>query len=138
MPDITVDDATYDALRLAANAAGVPVGEVVRRALAALAAAAPRAERDPWQEVEVYAEYRGRRVEGRFVPATARLAVTTGELAGQVFASPSAAAGAVLAALNPARDARTNGWRFWHVTSTGDHLDTLRAPQVPPTSQRRG
>lgn len=135
MPEIPVDVRTYDALRLAANAAGVPIEEIVRRAVAALMAATPPAEPDPWDEVAVYAEYRGRRFEGRFVPATSRLAVTTGELAGQVYDSPSAAAGAVVALVNPARDARTNGWRFWHVASTGDHLDALRAarsPDVPP------
>ena len=135
MPEITVDAPTYEALRLAANVAGVPIGEIVRRGLAALAAANPPAEPDPWDEVPVVAEYLGRRFEGRFVPATSRLVITTGELAGRAFHSPSAAAGAVVAAVNPARDARTNGWRFWHVAETGDHLDVLRAARphhVPP------
>ena len=132
MPEITVDQATYDAVRLAANAAGVTLSEIVRRALAALAAAEPPAERDPWAEVPVHGEYRGRRVEGLFLPATSRLVVTTGALAGREFASPTAAATAVVALSNPERTSSTNGWRFWHVAS-GDFLDAVRSGAHPPT-----
>ena len=127
MPDIPVDQATFDAVRLAANASGLTMSDVVRRALATLAAADPAPERDPWVEVPVYAEYRGRRVEGLFLPATSRLVVTTAPLAGREFASPTAAAGAVVAEVNPGRTSPTNGWRFWHVTASGEFLDVLRA-----------
>lgn len=133
MPEITVDQATYDALRLAANAAGVTMSEIIRRALAALTAGEPPPEPDPWVDVPVYGEYRGRRVEGRFLPATSRLVVTTGSLAGQEFASPTAAATAVVALANPARASSTNGWRFWHVAESGDFLDVLRSAAHPPT-----
>lgn len=126
MPEIVVDAQTYDLLRIAANTAGVPISEIVRRGVSALLGEEPPADPDPWEEVPVYAEYRGRRFDGLFVAATARLVVTTGELAGQAFNSPSAAAGAVLAVVNPDRDARTNGWRLWKVAATGDYLDVLR------------
>jgi len=133
VPEITVDAQTYDVLRIAANAAGVPISEIVRRGVAALRGETPPPEPDPWEEVPVYAEYRGRRFEGMFVAATARLVVTSGELAGRAFGSPSAAAGAVLAAVNPDRDARTNGWRLWRVAATGDYLDVLRTRRLPRT-----
>ncbi len=133
MPEITVDAQTYDLLRVAANAAGVPISEIVRRGMAALRGETPPPESDPWEEVPVYALYRGRRFDGMFVAATARLVVTSGELAGRAFASPSAAAGAVVAAVSPGRDPRTNGWRLWRVAATGDYLDVLRTRRPPRT-----
>lgn len=133
MPDITVDAQTYEQLRVAAIADGVPISEIVRRGVAALRGELPPPQRDPWEEVPVYAMYRGRRFDGLFVAATSRLVVTSGELAGRAFASPSAAAGAVVAAVSPERDARTNGWRLWRVADTGDYLDVLRTRRSPRT-----
>ena len=131
MPEIAVDSETYELLRVAANAAGVPISEIVRRAMAALRGEAPPPEQDPWREVPVSVTYLGRRFDGLFVAATGRLVVTTGELAGRAFPSPSAAASAVIGVVNPSRDARTNGWRFWHVTENGDYLDVLRPRRRP-------
>jgi hypothetical protein len=136
VPEITVDVETYDLLRVAANAAGVSISEVVRRGVAALRGDPPPPDPDPWEEVPVYATYRGLRFDGLFVAATARLVVTTGELAGQAFSSPSAAAGAVVALVNPGRDARTNGWRLWRLAATGDYLDVLRSRRLPRTDRR--
>ena len=131
MPQIDVDEPTYDALRIAANAAGVSMSEIVVRALAALAHEAPRPVADPWDEVPIFTNYAGRRVDARFLPATRRVVITSGPLAGRDFASPSAAAGAVIAATRPGTDTRANGWRFWHVASSGDYLDGLRSPGTP-------
>lgn len=131
MPQIDVDQPTYDAIRIAANAAGVPMGVIVARALAAFARETPPGTADPWTEVRIYAEYLGQRVEGRFLPATRRVVLTSGPLAGRDFPSPSAAAAAVIRETNPARDARTNGWRFFHVASSGQHLDVLRSSPAP-------
>ncbi len=130
VPQIDVDDDTYGALRIAANAAGVSVGEVVARALAALGREAPPpTPADPWVDVPIYTEYLGQRVEAVFLPATRRVLITSGPLAGKEFATPSAAAGAVVASRNPRVNPRSNGWRFWHVTATGDYIDTVRSPR---------
>jgi hypothetical protein len=75
----------------------------------------------------VWGEYDGRRVEGEYLPATRRLTVTSDPLAGTTFKTPSGAARSVIAALNPARNAaQANGWRFWHITETGERLEVLR------------
>ena len=129
MNAIELDDETAARVRFAARVAGVSESEIVARAVRALTeeadeAAAPR---DPWDAVEVFAEYADQRVEGTYVPATRRLTVTSGALAGQTFRSPSAAAGAVIAALNPARaTTQASGWRFWKVTATHHRLESLR------------
>jgi hypothetical protein len=133
VPQIDVDDDTYGALRIAANAAGVSVGEVVARALAALGRETPPpTPTDPWAEVPIYAEYLGARVEAKLLPATRRVLITSGSLAGKEFATPSAAAGAVVAERNPHVNPRSNGWRFWHVAETGDYIDTVRSPRPSP------
>src|SRR5687767_3429214 len=84
----------------------------------------PPAVKEPWTPIEVYGEYNGERVEGKYLPATKRLTVTTGTLAGQSFKSPSGAARAVVAVLNPERTAtQTNGWRFWHDAETLQRIE---------------
>lgn len=126
MPKITVDAETYELLRVTAADAGLTIPELVRRLLSELLGDTPP-EPEPRDEVAVYAEYRGRRFEGTFTPATSELVVTSGELAGRAFATPSAAAGAVLRVVNPERTSRANGWLLWHVAATGEHLHVLRA-----------
>lgn len=77
--------------------------------------------------MEVHGTYRNQRVTGVFDPGARRLTVTSGPVAGRSFKSPSAAVRAVIAAANPARvAAQSNGWRFWHVTATGERLDHYR------------
>lgn len=130
MPQFELDDETYARVRLAARVAGISPDEVVRRALDALIAeedqAAPTA-RDPWEPIELYAEYEGRRIDAKYLPATRRLTITSEPLAGQTFKTPSGAARAVVAALNPSRGAtQTNGWHFWRVAATHDRLAALR------------
>lgn len=127
MPTVEVGDSTYGALRIAANAAGVSVADVIDLALRALADTDPRPPSDPWAEVGIHAEYLGTRVEARFLPATRRVVITTGPLADTTYATPSAAAGAVVAHHGRRTDTRTNGWRFWRVTDTGAYIETVRA-----------
>ena len=75
----------------------------------------------------VYGIYHGRRVEGMFTPATQRLVVTSEPLAGKGFKSPSGAARAVVAALNPARAVpNLNGWTFWRTVATDDRIEIYR------------
>ena len=128
MPRLEVDDETYALVRYAARLLRIPESEFIARAVHALGEGTPGgADRDPWEPVDVFAEYEGRRVTGNYIAATNRMTVTSEPLAGTTYRSPSAAARAVVAALNPARVAtQTNGWRFWKVTATGQRLAVLR------------
>ncbi|HEX8001785.1 MAG TPA: hypothetical protein VF519_03730 [Mycobacteriales bacterium] len=107
----------------------VSEAEVVARAVQAYAREHPPAERpglDPWEPVAVYAQYAEHRVEGLYLPATRRLTVTSGPVAGTRYKTPSGAARAVVAAFNPSRASTTNGWRFWRVVDTDERLEVLR------------
>lgn len=132
MGRIELDDETHALIRFAARLLGVSESEVIARAIAGMSddaadAAPPTSPRDAWEPVPIYAEYDGRRIEAEYVPATRRLIVKSEPLAGQTFKTPSAAARAVVAALNPARVAtHTNGWRFFRVAETHARLDSLR------------
>lgn len=128
MPTIDLDEETHALVRFAARVFAVSESEVVARAVRALTEQNDdRPAFDPWTPVDVYGEYEGHRVEGRYVPATRRLIVTSPPVAGVTFKSPSGAATAVVAALNPGRSAaHTNGWRFWHLVSTNERLEVLR------------
>jgi len=130
---IDIDDQTHAYVRFAARVASVTEAEVVARAVAAYLQEKPNpSPPDPWTPVPVYAEYRGHRVEGQFVPRTQRLVVTGEPAPGRSFKSPSGAARAVVAALNPSRESvHTNGWRFWRLVDTDDRLDVLRRRSYP-------
>lgn len=134
MVRIDVDDETLKLVRFAAQLFGVSESEVVARAVNALAARveAENPTRDPWEPVAIYGEYEGQRVEAKFLPATKRLTIVGEPLAGRAFTSPSAAARAVVGAVNPSRAAaQTNGWRFWRLTGTGERLQVLRPGPAP-------
>ena len=134
MRQIDVDEQTFEVIRLAALVAGVSEAEVVARAVRAMPKGrgdVPTVPVDPWSDVEIYAVYQGRRVEAKFLPATRRVTMTSGPLAGRSFRTPSTAAAAVVADVNPDRGSPTNGWRFWRVVATNAHLDSIRS-SVPP------
>lgn len=129
VPSIEVDEPTATLVRFAARVFGVKESEVVARAVRQFSEGGEeaRAGQDPWQPVEVYGEYEGRIVTGKYLPATRRLTVTSEPLEGSAYKSPSGAARAVVGALNPGRSAtQTNGWRFWHLASTHERLEVLR------------
>jgi hypothetical protein len=87
---------------------------------------------DPWTPVPVHVVYRETQVTGEFLPATHRVKITSGPLAGTKYKSPSGAARAVVAALNPGRaQAQGNGWKFWWVTDHGVRLDVYRKKSGP-------
>ncbi|MEU1516882.1 hypothetical protein ABZ490_32850 [Streptomyces sp. NPDC005811] len=125
MPAIELDRDTYGKVVFAARVMGCTPSEVVGRLVESWSTEEEAAgEADG---VRVYAVYRSERVEGLFDPATRTLAVATGPLSGRAFPSPSAAAMAVIQALNPDRTTpNANGWSFWHVTRTGEELKSLR------------
>lgn len=128
-------------VQFAARASGVSESVIVGRAVDALLAT-PRADDtapvDPWEEVAVHGTYAGHVVEGRYIPATGRLLVTSGPLTGKPFKSPSGAARACIAAINPDRAAtQTNGWTFWHVTGNGARLSAYRGLRGAPVGGTR-
>jgi hypothetical protein len=76
--------------------------------------------------IPVHARYLGKHVEATFESLTGRVKITSGPLGGMTFASPSAAAIAVVESINPQREfSNTNGRTFWTVTATGRSLRSL-------------
>lgn len=131
MRQIQVEDDTYDRLSFAANVFGVTVSDVVTRLVRAMDGLSGRVDNDPGQpdasnEVTVHVVYQGQRVEGVFDQVTNRLQITSGKLSGENFSSPSAAAIAVVEALNPGRtNPQTNGRTFWIIDRTGRPLRSI-------------
>ena len=119
-------------IRLLARAWKITEGEAVDRLLdefeAGSGLASPVAGRaaDP-QLVAVHAEYQGVRVRGFYDTSSRSLEITEGPGATRRFRTPSAAAIAVVSAVNPSVNPNRNGWSFWTVTATGKRLQSIRA-----------
>ena len=135
MPHVELDEHTYDLIMFAARAAGVSPGTIVARLVEEMRSvpAATRPERAPAggeAERPIYAMYRDEEVRAVYHPATRRVRIVSGTLEGRAFRTPSAAAGAVVAAMNPGRQmGRINGLRFWRDAATGARLEA--EAQVP-------
>lgn len=134
MRTIEVDDATYDRLQFAARVAGISMTELIRRLTltsgADLSAGQPATVQPRSGEIEVYATYRGERVDGRLDLETERLRITGGPegLVGRSFRSPTQAAVETVKTINPDRERpETNGWRFWREAGSDRVIDRLRA-----------
>lgn len=128
MANILVGDRTASEIGLLARAWGVTEGEVVDRLLDEFRsgrALVPDLPSDD-NSVAVHAVYRGMRVEGMYSPASSALTITKGPEADRKFRTPSAAAIAVVSALNPSVNPNRNGWSFWTITSTGKRLQAIR------------
>ncbi len=139
MKTIEIDDATYGVLQFAARVAGRSPAELISRLVAETADLPPsrdiasqtRAESphlaDMTDEVPIYANYLGKRIDAVLDPIRETVRVTSGPLAGELFSSPSAAGIKLVETMNPKRQfANTNGWRFWRLTSNKQLIDTLR------------
>jgi hypothetical protein len=127
---VSIDARTAAVVRRRAREFGMSETDFVRRAVSVyLDVLEGTAPRDPWTPVPIYGTYEGHRVEGLFLPATRRVTVTTEPIAGARFKSPSGAARAVVAALNPGRvHSQSNGWRFWRLVESDERLEVLRRP----------
>lgn len=125
MPAIELDKYTHGKVVFAARVMGCTPSDVVRRLVESWSTAEePDSEADG---VRVHAVYRSERVEGLFDPATRSVTITGGPQSGKVFPSPSAAAMAVIQAVNPERTTpNANGWSFWRITRSGEELKSLR------------
>jgi hypothetical protein len=77
-------------------------------------------------EVEIYFEYRGHRIEGLFDSRNHAVEMVRGPAAGQRFRSPSAAAAAAVSGIDPSVSPNRNGWSTWRVKGTGEFLQSLR------------
>lgn len=128
MTQIEFDEATETALRSIAAVRGESVGEVVAFVLREWLASRDEGISNQGHlgtgEIPVFGTYSGQTVEAVFNRASRRVRITSGTLSGRHFDSPSAAAGAVVAALNPGRKhPATNGLTFWR-TAEGRDLKT--------------
>ncbi|MEU4397849.1 hypothetical protein [Micromonospora orduensis] len=129
MAVVEVDEETYGRLAFAAGLFGVSVGEVIARLVdraGVNVTDGPAVDSVDEPDVPVHVIYRGERIAGVFERSSGRLRVTSGDLAGQVFPSPSAAAIGVVERLNPERrNPQTNGRLFWIVDSTQQPLRSI-------------
>lgn len=156
MPTIELDHETYERLMVVARLMNEPVGAVVRRLVDRLATApdtshtpedvdmanraAPKKSAvstpsaatptDAWhgdEWIPVHKIYKGHRIEGTFNAATHELHLSTEPWANKYFASPTAAAVAVVEHFsgNVRETPNTNGRLFWKVTKTGRNLRSI-------------
>jgi hypothetical protein len=95
----------------------------VRQSQPVLDAAATTSEPEP---IPVHADYAGRRTRGLFYPGPGRIEITTGELAGETYRTPTAAARAVVHHHRPEVSPHRNGWNFWLVSANSTPLQTIR------------
>ncbi|MEK6443549.1 hypothetical protein [Pseudonocardia sp. T1-2H] len=135
MPKIDIDSDTDAKLTFASAVAGVSKTEIIARLVAQatpkMFATPPPSggsspESAPDGHVYVYGDYEGHRTRGTFNLTTHRVDVMDGPLSGKSFKTPSAAASAVVASLNPAVSPNRNGWGFWRIESSGEILQTIR------------
>lgn len=131
MREIELTDRDHDRVMLLARAWRFSPGEVVRRLLDDFVQVDLEVPADQRAEsaasIRIYAEYEGQRIEATFDPATKRVVITSGTLAGCSYKSPSGAAIGVVQALNPNVHPNRNGWSFWFIEETGATLQTIRA-----------
>jgi hypothetical protein len=126
MTHLAVADDVYEQVLLLSRAWAVAPGEVIRRLLAEFSKGGEQEPLQRGSEVAVHAIYAGKRTDGSYDPATKSLTITTGPLTGRSFKSPSGAAVALVAALNPSVHPNRNGWWFWMRSDTGELLKTIR------------
>lgn len=87
---------------------------------------APAGASNP-KAVAVYADYNGERIQGLFDPVTTRIDITSGQVSGTKYKSPSAAARAVVESERPGVDSNRNGWTFWSLDDgSGRRLQAIR------------
>ena len=123
---MTVADDVYEQVALLARAWAIAPSDVIRRLLTEFSRGGEQADGLPLNEVAVHAVYAGMRTDGLYDPVTKALSITSGVLAGRTFKSPSGAAVALVAALNPSVHPNRNGWWFWVRSDTGELLKTMR------------
>ena len=130
MGTVTLPTTTHDRLRLVAGAWRRTEADTIADLLDRLAGVSALSDRrgadDGDGAVRIHAIYGGTRVEATFDAQTESVTITSGDLSGVTYKSPSRAAIEVVRLINPSVSPNRNGWGFWIVTSTGEPLQTLR------------
>lgn len=132
MGDIQLDPETHERLSLLALAWEIDEGQAVARLIARLGSiksnGSGSGSGDAPVSVPVYMEYRGQHVDAEYYPKTQAMTIMTGPapLPGRRFKKPSPAACEVVRVIAPEIDPHRNGWKHWHVTETGDPLQSIR------------
>jgi len=126
---IKVDERTYRSLEFAARMANTTVGQVVARLVdqASMPEPATAETSEGSSGIKVFADYGGHRTHGTFDLTTTRIDITSGQLAGRSFKTPTGAARAVVANYNPGVSPSRNGWSFWNLDDgSGRSLQSIR------------
>lgn len=129
MPAIPLDNETHERLSLLAAAWDVDENEAVARLIARLGSMKSNASNATAPiSIPIFMEYRGKRVDAEYYPKTQAVAIIAGPapLPGLRFKKPSPAACEVVRTIAPEMDPHRNGWKHWHVTETGDALQSIR------------
>jgi hypothetical protein len=131
MSEVTISEQAARQLRLLARAWDTDEAGVVDQLLDRfMGPDRPEPEPDPpgpgERTVSVRALYEGVWTEGVFEIDSRRLTITSGELKGRTFKSPSGAAREVVRSLNPGIHPNRNGWMFWTVATNGQLLESVR------------
>lgn len=130
MRQLSVADDMYEQVILLARAWATSPSDVLRRLLREFRGSEDRPAEPTEEGIAVHAIYAGTRTEGSFDPRTQSLTITTGPLASQTFGTPSGAAVALVATLNPEVNPNRNGWSFWVQSANGDRLRAIRSPRA--------
>jgi hypothetical protein len=113
-------------LTLLARAWHVDLPNALRRVLDEFEGSGQEAAGTSAARVAIHAVYDGRRIDAMFDPASERVDITSGDLAGRSYRTPSGAAVEVVRTSNRSVNPNRNGWSFWTVSETGELLQTLR------------
>lgn len=150
MPEVNLDDETYERLLVTSHLMDETIGEVVRRLVDRLAsesrpssdpttvggtgpnwsplrAQEKRIQTDVAEWLAIHKIYKGNRVEGTFNPTTHEVRLSTEPWTNKYFASPTAAAVAVVDHFSgDVRETNnTNGRKFWKISATGENLRSI-------------
>ena len=127
MPNVPVTHDVDVQLALLSRAWSTSKGEVVNRLLRHFRAEGAPDSVEPAAEGEpIHVIYEGTRVSAAYDKETQAVTVLDGPLASQKFKSPSGAASAVVAKMNPSVMPNRNGWGFWTVDASGELLQSIR------------
>jgi hypothetical protein len=132
MPNIEVDQETYDELKFASNLTGVSISQIVGQLVAQSRTASATSEElgGKPDTVPIHSFYEGHHTEALYYRRGGRIEILTGSLAGRTFKTPSEAAKEVVTLYNPDVTANRNGWTFWVITETKAPLQSIRYDDI--------
>lgn len=128
---VEVDERVARTLEFAARMANITAGQVVARLIDEVSLPTPEpvaGEVSPADtRVAVHVNYDGFLTRARYDPATSRIDIIDGPLAGTSYKSPTGAARAVVGHYKPNVSPHRNGWSFWSLDDgSGRLLQAIR------------